>query len=163
MATFGVGLVKKKRENLGSTAPSFYSAATWTAWLQPLFHGVQFCYFLLHTYITSPSYLFCIFKKQVWSMELVRISAFVCAGKQCSLIGMVLQSKCWGHNIHCIHVGGLFWTTCKWWFRCCLGVYLSLNFIRKIPTLYTLRLLYNVKHDIVNGTDLKEKYSPTVS
>lgn len=31
MATFGVGAAKENSENLGSTAPSFYSAANQTA------------------------------------------------------------------------------------------------------------------------------------
>lgn len=65
MATFGVGAAKENSEDLGSTSPTFYSAATRTAQLQPLFHGVHFCCFLLRIYIKSPSYLLCISKGQV--------------------------------------------------------------------------------------------------
>lgn len=42
-------------------------------------------------------------------------------------------------------------------------MYLPCHFIRKIPILNTLRLLYNVNHSIVNGADLNEEYSPTVN
>lgn len=76
------------------------------------------------------------------------------------------NSWCWGPDGHIICIWGrewLFWTSCKLWFRCCLGVYLPFNFIRKTPILYTLRLLYHVNHSTVNGDDLKGKYRLAVN
>lgn len=165
VATFGVGVVKENWERLGSAAPSFYiyqnsMTATFLPWSAVLLFSSVGSKSLSSWH--GPAH------RPVWNTELVWISRLcvywqVVQPHRNGSVGP--NSWCWGPDRHIIRVwrGVLFRTSCKLWFRCCLGVYLPFTFIRKTPILYTLRLLYNVNHSTVNGADLKEKYRLTVN
>lgn len=124
---------------------------------------------LLFSSVSSkfPPYLHCMFHRQVWNTEVIWISCLcVCwQAVQPNRNGsVVLNSWCWHPDIHII---------CGWGgyvglaVNCGLGAVwkciFHLTSSQRYHFLYTLRLLHNVNHSIVNGTDLKEKYSPTVN